>query len=61
MGKYVKQVPELRARFENFEIQHIPRSENHKVDYLAQLSSVAGRGEARKITLLTAQCSVIEV
>ncbi|KAI3468832.1 hypothetical protein Pfo_025495 [Paulownia fortunei] len=63
MRSYVEQVSQLKEQFTKIDLNHIPRAENVKADYLAKIASSTTDCKTRKITLLTAyqHSMVIEI
>ncbi|KAI3465894.1 hypothetical protein Pfo_022557 [Paulownia fortunei] len=54
MRSYVEQVSQLKEQFTKIDLNHIPRAENVKADYLSKIASSTTDCKTRKITLLTA-------
>ncbi|KAL0362156.1 UNVERIFIED_CONTAM: hypothetical protein Scaly_1170800 [Sesamum calycinum] len=60
MIQYLNLIRTLCQKFERFELQRVPRSNNEEADQLAKLASSLTTVQNRKITLLTQERSGIE-
>ncbi|KAL0408176.1 UNVERIFIED_CONTAM: hypothetical protein Sradi_1752000 [Sesamum radiatum] len=51
MIQYIRQIEELRPKFESFQLQQIPREDNAKADYISKLASALEDCKTRRIII----------